>query len=72
MTFPSNVLPQGGGKSKFLLAISDYSYTLKKEAMRSSEKLVNVGSLHGVTSQKIVLFVVSPVRISELKHWNWY
>jgi hypothetical protein len=41
-----------------------YSSTLKMEAICSSETSVDVNGLHGVISQKIVLFITTAVRTS--------
>jgi hypothetical protein len=43
------------------------SSTLKMKAICSSEKLVETQGLHGIISQKIILFITTAVKTSNLK-----
>jgi uncharacterized protein YpmB len=42
------------------------SLILKMEAVHSSERAINISRLHGITSQKATLFIVTTIRTSDL------
>jgi hypothetical protein len=42
------------------------SLILKMQAVHSSETAINISRLHGITSQKATLFIITAVRTSDL------
>jgi hypothetical protein len=50
-----------------MILSSTYSFTLKMEATDSSETLVTLYQIHGLISEKIVIFIGIAMRILNLR-----